>query len=70
MGIRYKVQSHKSKIKKETNGDTFRRLHNTVNPECHRSMTSHFNVIKKGGKKLSNKGDADYYKHSDSVKNQ
>ena len=30
-------------------------------------MTSHFNVINKCGQKVSNKGDLDYNKHTDSV---
>ena len=32
-------------------------------------MTSHFNVINKCVQKLSNEGDVDYYKQTDSVKN-
>ena len=66
MVIGDRVQSHKDKIKKETDNDNFRHLKNPGTPEGHRSMISHFNVIKKCGQKVSNKC---YDKQTDSVKN-
>ena len=45
MGIGSRMQSHKAKLKKETNNDTLTPLQNPVTPEDHRSMASHFNVI-------------------------
>ena len=69
MGVGARVQLNKDKLKKEINNNTFRSLQKPVTPEVHRSMTSHFNVIKKCSQKVSNKGDVDYDKHTDSFKN-
>ena len=63
------MHSHKDKLKKETNNDTFRNLWKPGTPEEHRLMTSHFNAIKKCGQKVSNKGDVYYGKQTESVKN-
>ena len=68
MGVGSRVESHKSKLKKETSDDTFRRLQTPGTPEGHRPMKSHFNVIKKCRQKVSKQGDVDYDKHTDSVK--
>ena len=46
-----RVNKHKAKPKKETNDDTLTRIHNPGTPKCHSSIKSHFNVIKKRGKK-------------------
>ena len=46
MGIGSRLQSHKAKLNKETNDDTFRRIQNPGTPKCHRSVISHSNVIK------------------------
>ena len=59
MGIIARVQYHKSKLEKEANNYTFSRLQKPGTPESNRSMTSHFNVIKKCGQKVSRKGDVD-----------
>ena len=69
MGIGSRAQSHENKLKKETKYDTFRHHQNPGTPEGHRSMTSHFNFIKKFGHKVSKKGDVDYDKQTDSIKN-
>ena len=69
MGVEDRLQPHKAKLKKETNNNTFRCLKNPGIPEGHRSMTSHFNVINKCGKKLSKQVDVDYDKRKDSFKN-
>ena len=63
------MQLHKAKLKKETNDDNFRRFQNTGTPEGNRSITPHFNVINKCGKKVSKKGDVYYEKQTNSVKN-
>ena len=62
MGVGARVQSHKSKPKKEINEDNFRRLQKSGTPESHWSMTSDFNVTNKCGQKVSKKGDVDYKK--------
>ena len=69
MGVGYRVQSHKDKLNKETNDDTFRCIQNPGTPEGHRSMISHFNVIKKFGQKVSKKCDGDYDEQTESVNN-
>ena len=69
IGIDDKVQSHKDKLKKKTSNDNFRIIWKPGTPEGHRSMKSNFNVINKCGQKVSKKGDVDYDKQSDSVKN-
>ena len=69
MGVGDRVKSHKSKLKKETKDDTFRRLQKPGTHEGHRSMTSHFNVINKCGQKVSKQGDVDYDKHTYIVNN-
>ena len=63
-----RVQSHKAKLKKKTKNDIFGHIQNPGTPEGHRSMTSHFNVIKKFGQKVSKQGDVDYDKQTDSAK--
>ena len=63
------VYSQKAKHNKETNDDTSRRTQKPVTPEGHRPMTSHFNIIKKCGHKLSKQDYLYYDKHIDSVKN-
>ena len=68
MGIEARVQSHKAKLEKETNGGIFKRLQKPLTPEGHRSMTSHFNVIKKCSQKVSKKYDVDNDKQIYSVK--
>ena len=70
MHVRAKVQSHKDKLKKETNNDNLNRIHKPRTPEVNRPMISHFNSMNKCGRKVSNQGDVDYYKQTDSVKNQ
>ena len=60
MGIGARVQPQKAKLKKEADNDTLRRLQNTGTPEGHMSMTSHLNVIKKCGQKISKRGGVDY----------
>ena len=67
MGIGYRFQSHKAKLKKETNDNTFRLPQNPGTPEGHRSMKLHFNFINKCGHKASKKGDVDYNKHTEIV---
>ena len=52
-------QTHKDKLKKKINDDNFRRMQNPGNPQGHRSMTSHFNIIKKRGDKEYNQGNVD-----------
>ena len=69
MGVGSRVQPHKYKLKKETNDDYFRHLKKSGTPECHMSMTSHFNVIKKCGQKVSNQDEVYHDKQIDSVKN-
>ena len=61
-----RVQSHTSKLKKETNDDIFRSLQKTGNPAGNRLMISNFNIIKKYGQKVSKQGGVDYYKQIDS----
>ena len=39
MGLISRVKKHKSKLKKDTNDDTFRPIKKTVTPEYHRSIT-------------------------------
>ena len=39
------TKTHKAKLKKETNDDNLTHIQNPGNPEGHRSMASHFNVI-------------------------
>ena len=68
MFIGDRVQSHKAKLKKETNNDTFRLIQKPGTPEGHRSMTLQFNVIKKCCQEVSKKGDVDYYKQTDIAK--
>ena len=63
------TKTHKAKLKKETNDDNLTHIQNPGNPEGHRSMASHFNVIKKCGQKVSKQGDVDCDKHTDSAKN-
>ena len=63
MGLEYRVQIHKSKLKNETNDDTFRRIQNPGTPQGHMSITSHFNVIKKLGQNKSNQCSVDSDKH-------
>ena len=69
MGLVARVQSHKAKLKKETNNDNFRHIQKPVTPEGHRSMSSNFNVINKCDQKAYKQGDVYYDKHKDSVKN-
>ena len=69
MGLGAMFHTHKEKIKKETNDDTFRRIQNLGTPEGHRSMASHFNVINKCSQKVSKKFDVDYDKQTESVNN-
>ena len=64
-----RVQSQKYKIRKESNHNNFRHLQNPVTPECHMSMTLHFNVINKCGQKVSNKCDVYDDEQTDSVNN-
>ena len=65
MGLGVKVHTHKTKIKKETKNDIFKHMHNIVTPQCHRSNTSHFNVINKHGKKESKQGNVYSDKHTE-----
>ena len=60
MGIGDRVKSQKARLKKETNNDTFRNLQKPGTPKGHRSMTSHFNIIKKFGQKVSKEGGVYY----------
>ena len=69
MGVGPRVQSHKSKLQKETNDDTFGRLQNPGTPKCHSSRTSHFYVTKRCGQKVSNQGGVDYEKQTETVNN-
>ena len=69
MGFGARVQSHKAKLKKETNNDTLRNIQNPGTPEGHRLMKSHLTVIKKCGQKVSNKGNVYDEKQIDIVKN-
>ena len=69
MGVVSRVQSHKSKLWKENNNDTFRRINKTETLEGHKSMIPQFNVIKKCVQKVSHQGDVDYDKYTDSFKN-
>ena len=69
MVVGARVQQDKSKLKKETNDDTLRRIQKLVTPEVHRPMASHFNVINKCDQKVSKQGDEDYDKQIDSVNN-
>ena len=69
MDIGARVQWHKSKLKTETNDDNLRNIQKLGTPENHRSMTSHFNIIKKCVQKISKKGDVYYDKQTDSAKN-
>ena len=62
MGIRNKVQTHKSKLKKEKNNDTVRHIQKPGSLEGHRSMTSHLNFINKFGQKVFKQGDVYYEK--------
>ena len=64
-----RLQSHKDKLNKEANNETFRCLQNTGTPEVHSSMTSYFNVTKKCGHKVSEQGAVDDDKQTESVKN-
>ena len=59
MGLGAMGQTHKDKLKKKINDDNFRRMQNPGNPQGHRSMTSHFNIIKKRGNKEYNQGNVD-----------
>ena len=68
MGFGARVQSHKAKLKKETNNDTLRNIQNPGTTEGHRLMKSHFTVIKKCGHKASKQGGIDYLKQTNSVK--
>ena len=63
------MQTHKAKLKKETNNDNFRLIQKPGTPEGHRSMTSHLNVINKCGQRVYIQGDEDYDKHIGSVNN-
>ena len=54
------MNSHKAKLKKETNDDTFRILQKPGTPEGHMSMTQHFNVINKCGHRSYKQGGVDY----------
>ena len=60
MGFGTRVQSHKAKLKKETNNDTLRNIQNPGTPEGHRLMKSHLTVINKCGHKASKQGGIDY----------
>ena len=53
MRVGARVQSHTSKLKRETNDDIFRSLQKTGNPAGNRLMISNFNIIKKYGQKVS-----------------
>ena len=64
-----RVHTHKAKLKKDTNDDTFRHKHNPGTPEGHRPITSHFNIINKFVQKLSKQVNVDSDNHSDGVKN-
>ena len=59
MGLVDKVKTHEDKLKKESNNDNFRSMHNPGTHQGHRSMTSHFNVINKCGPNVSNQGNLD-----------
>ena len=69
MSLGARAQSHKAKLKKETNSDTFRHIQKPGNPDFHRLMKSHSNVIKKFDQKAPTQGDVDYDKQKNSVKN-
>ena len=69
MGLGARAHTHKSELKKETNDDTLRHTKNPGNHQCHRSMTSHFNTIKKSVHKVSKKGNVNIEKQPDGVKN-
>ena len=45
MGLGTRLQKHKVKIKKYSNGKTFSPMKNSVTPKDDRSMISHFNTI-------------------------
>ena len=64
MRVGARVQSQKSKLKKETKDDTFMILQKSVTPEVHRSLTPHFNVINKYGQKVPKHGAVDYEQHT------
>ena len=68
MGVGARVQSHKEKLNKETNDDNFGHIQKPRTTEGHRSVTSHFNIIKKHGQKVSNRDNLDYYKQTYSAK--
>ena len=69
IGLGSEVQSHKNKLKKETNNDTSRPLQKPGTLEEHRAMISNFNRINKCGRRLSKKDGVDYVKQTDSIKN-
>ena len=69
MGFGSRLQSHKAKLNKETNDDTFRCLQNPGTPEGHGSTTPHSNFINKFGQKVYNQGDVDYDKQTYSFNN-
>ena len=69
MGLGARVHEHKAKPKKDTNDYTFRYMQNPVTPEEHKSMTSHFGVIKKFDQRTQNQGNIDSDKQTQVIKN-
>ena len=64
MGLVARVQTYKDKLKKEPNNVNLRHMQKTWTPQGHRSIKSHLCVIKKHGKKESNKVNVDTDKHT------
>ena len=64
MGLQDRVHNHKAKPKKDNINNTFRPMMKPGTPEDHKSMTSHFDVIKKRYQSTRKQGKIDSYKYT------
>ena len=69
MGLGARVHNHKDKLKKDTNNDTLRFMQKPGTSEENNSMTSHFDVTNKYGKRKHKQSNIDYDKQTQGIKN-
>ena len=63
------MHNHKAKLKKDTNNDTFGPMQKPGIPEDHKSMTSHFDVIRKLDQSTRKQGNIYSYKQNQAINN-
>ena len=69
MGLVSTIKTHKAKLNKENNNDTSSNMQKPGTSQGHRSITYHFNLIKRRVQKESNRINIYDYKQTKGVNN-